>query len=120
MSLTTPPNLKSSTHAGTSILRPAMTKLKAATVLNQIVRKRKRETVEEPGSESSIPEPNDPDASLGTTSGTSIVPTKTHDGGEKPRRAPKSKQPPTISRNGSSSNLVTSCVPWPASFQSLE
>jgi len=97
-----------------------MTKPQAAMVSNQIVRKRKRKPVEEPESESPIPRANDPDASLEIASNTSIVPTKTHDGGEKPRRVPKSKQTPALSRDGSSSNLVTSSVPWPASFQSLE
>lgn len=49
------------------------------------------------------------------------VPTKSHDGGSKPRRVSRSKTPPTNSRNSSTlSNPVTSDIPWPASLQQLE
>ncbi|EHL02980.1 putative ATP-dependent helicase HRQ1 [Glarea lozoyensis 74030] len=86
-----------------------------STVSNKIVRKRKRKDVE--GSEepsTTLP----PSPSTSTTS----IPTKLHDGGSKPRRAPKSeKQPPALARSASTfSNPVTSSIPWPASFQTLE
>ncbi|KAG9228250.1 DEAD/DEAH box helicase-like protein [Amylocarpus encephaloides] len=89
-----------------------MAKLQAATVSNKIVRKRKRKGVDE--NESSA---TDVEAAI-----TSTVPTKTHDGGAKPSRAPKSQKGlPTLARNASTSlNPVTSAIPWPASFQSLE
>ena len=94
--------------------RPAMAGLKAATVSNQIVKKRKRKQNDEGRSQSPT------EASLEASS-ISTIATKTHDGGAKPRRTPKAKQPPTLSRNASSmSNAVTSAVPWPASFQLLE
>lgn len=91
-----------------------MAGLKAATVSNQIVKKRKRKQNDEGRSQSPT------EASLEASS-ISTIATKTHDGGAKPRRTPKAKQPPTLSRNASSmSNAVTSAVPWPASFQLLE
>ena len=91
-----------------------MAGLKAATVSNQIVKKRKRKQNDEGRSQSPT------EASLEASS-ISTIATKTHDGGAKPRRTPKAKQPPTLSRSASSmSNAVTSAVPWPASFQLLE
>merc|ERR1712225_122675 len=91
-----------------------MAGLKAATWGNQIVKKRKRKQNDEGRSQSPT------EASLEASS-ISTIATKTHDGGAKPRRTPKAKQPPTLSRNASSmSNAVTSAVPWPASFQLLE
>ena len=92
-----------------------MAGLKAATVSNQIVKKRKRKQNDEGRGESPT------EASFEASSSTSTVATKTHDGGAKPRRTPKAKQPPKLSRDASSmSNAVTSAVPWPASFQLLE
>lgn len=96
-----------------------MGKLQAATVSNQIVRKRKRKVVDDP--EEQFPAPSDAGSKIAST--TSKVATKIHDGGAKPRRTPKPKQPqpPKLSRNVSTlSNPVASAVPWPASFQLLE
>ncbi|CZR62305.1 related to helicases [Phialocephala subalpina] len=91
-----------------------MAKLQAATVSNQIVRKRKRKDVEAADCHSPAPESE-------SSSSTTAVPTKTQDGGAKPRRTPKAKQPQTLTRNASSSSSpVTSTIPWPISFQSLE
>ncbi|KAH9221387.1 hypothetical protein DL95DRAFT_382284, partial [Leptodontidium sp. 2 PMI_412] len=95
--------------------------LKAATVSNQIVRKRKRKHDE---SERQSPAPSDAgseEAGSEASTSTSTIATKTHDGGAKPRRTPKAKQPSKLSRNNSSmSNAVTSAVPWPTSFQLLD
>ncbi|KAL3418288.1 DEAD/DEAH box helicase [Phlyctema vagabunda] len=97
-----------------------MAGLKAATVSNKIVRKRKRNAAEEPEASDStrasdrVPDPESSDAVV-------TVPTKTHDGGTQPRRAPKAKAAPKLVRNSSSSsNPVTSAVPWPPSIQALE
>ncbi|KAH8656234.1 DEAD/DEAH box helicase-like protein [Tricladium varicosporioides] len=93
-----------------------MPQLKAATVPNQIVRKRKRKDATEEASPT-----NDTPGEVSITNTTS-VPTKTHDGGEKPKRAQKSKNtPPLLARNESTfSNPVTRTIPWPVSFQTLE
>ena len=94
-----------------------MPKLQAATVSNQIIRKRKRKDATDPDCPS--PAATSEAGSVATDSTT--IPTKTHDGGAKPRRIPKVKQPPKLSRNASSfSTPVTSAIPWPASFQTLE
>jgi DEAD/DEAH box helicase domain-containing protein len=96
-----------------------MPQLKGATVSNQIIRKRKRKDVEGPdGTDNSSP-PSE--AGSETSTNTSTIPTKTHDGGSKPRRAPNAKQPPKLARNASSfSASVTSTISWPPSFQTLE
>ncbi|KAI9824091.1 MAG: hypothetical protein M1832_002160 [Thelocarpon impressellum] len=54
------------------------------------------------------------------TSRTTAVPTKTHDGGTKPRRTtnPKPKKPPLLQCDTSS--MVTSDIPWPHHFKRLE
>ncbi|CZT00497.1 hypothetical protein WAI453_009301 [Rhynchosporium graminicola] len=94
-----------------------MAGLKAATVSNQIVRKRKRPQNDE--LECQPPAPSDVGSEASST--TSTISTKTHDGGAKPRRTPQGKQPPKLSRNASSmTNTVTSAIPWPPSFQLLE
>lgn len=85
-----------------------MAKLQAATVSNQIVRKRKRKApsdVPTADSHSTLP-----------PSSTSSVATKTHDGGKKPRRAPKDTntgngKPPLLRRD--SSTVVETSIPWP-------
>jgi DEAD/DEAH box helicase domain-containing protein len=95
-----------------------MPKLQAATVSNRLTKKRKRQDIETPEKEvDAIPfEPV-----LKGSSSTSVIPTKTHDGGVNPRRTPNPKKRPTLARNASSfSTPVTSTIPWPASFQSLE
>ncbi|KAK6585207.1 hypothetical protein PZA11_001934 [Diplocarpon coronariae] len=94
-----------------------MGKLKAATVSNQISRKRKRTCVQEPDHQLSALSEDGSEPS----SSTSTIPTKTHDGGSKPRRNTKAKQPPRMSRDASTlSNPVTSTILWPTSFQLLE
>ncbi|KAL9603442.1 MAG: hypothetical protein Q9219_001129 [cf. Caloplaca sp. 3 TL-2023] len=95
-----------------------MAKLQAATVSNQIVRKRKRKEAFDETPETANP---GPDAS-GEVATTVTVPTKQHDGGKKPRRtngtSPKKGAPPLLRRN--SSTLVETNIPWPAEFTKLE
>ena len=81
-----------------------MVKLAAATVSNQLVRKpkRKRDT-------------KAADAGLEAPSTTTSIPTKTHDGGKKPKRSSK---PPLIRRD--SSHLEETTIPWPDHFTKLE
>lgn len=107
-----------------------MPRLKAATVSDQIVRKRKRKSREdEPAAQEtpatpSTPPPQSPSADnsiISTTTTTTTVPTKTHDGGKKPRRTPKPKQAadkPVLVRRGSST-VVESSIPWPEHFTKL-
>lgn len=91
-----------------------MAKLQAATVSNRIVPKRKRKAP------SDVPEAESLDAPPLIT--TSTVPTKTHDGGKKPRRAPKDsntgKGKPTLLRRDSSTVVETS-IPWPEELTKL-
>ncbi|KZF25406.1 P-loop containing nucleoside triphosphate hydrolase protein [Xylona heveae TC161] len=91
-----------------------MTKLRAATVSNKVVRKGKRKASElENGT------PTDP-ASENPSTTTQTVPTKTHDGGKKSRRSGKSASDstPALVRQDSS-NFVNSNVPWPEHFTKL-
>jgi len=82
-----------------------MPKLQGATVSNQVVRGRKRKRTEPdvPEDETNAPDDvatNDDsvhDASQPATS--TSVPTKTHDGGQKPRRTPKKGDKPALKRN---------------------
>ena len=106
--------------------------MKAATVSDQIVRKRKRKT----NNEDREPDPESAPSS-GASQGveidgtstnaepeittTSTVPTKTQDGGKKPRRITKAKDgtgKPTLIRHGSST-LVETSIPWPDHFTKL-
>jgi DEAD/DEAH box helicase domain-containing protein len=96
--------------------------LKAASVSNEIVRKRKRKGAA--GPEQQTPEPtrlNDSSAESVTTSTTENVPTKTQDGGKKPRRVTKSKAGSAKSglARKNSSKTADSSVPWPAHFTKL-
>ncbi|KAI4174290.1 MAG: hypothetical protein LQ343_002429 [Gyalolechia ehrenbergii] len=96
-----------------------MAKLQAATVSNQIGRKRKRKTAIEDTPES-VEASSDP-VEASVTSVT--VPTKQHDGGKKPRRTiatskGKGGAPPLLRRN--SSTLVETNIPWPEEFTKLE
>ncbi|KAJ9638678.1 ATP-dependent 3'-5' DNA helicase [Knufia peltigerae] len=98
-----------------------MAKLQAATVSRQPVnRKRKHRTQEdESQATQSDSTPNTPTtADTITTKTTTTVPTKTHDGGPRPRRT-KANSKPTLVRKGSSSNLVESDIPWPEHFKYL-
>nr|POE54491.1 atp-dependent helicase hrq1 [Quercus suber] len=113
-----------------------MVKLQAATVSNQLLKKRKRKRQPETSeTENSTPLhthqhdtgelANDhPPANLrnisvsetigsSPNSSTKTHPTKTHDGGQKPRRKAKENgQRPTLSRK-SSSMVVETSIPWP-------
>ncbi|KAK4548349.1 hypothetical protein LTR36_010219 [Oleoguttula mirabilis] len=88
-----------------------MVKLQAATVSNQVVHKRKRKRQPEE-------EDNGAEAETTVPESTSTVPTKTHDGGKKPRRTPKSGDKPAILRR-SSSTVVETSIPWPDAFTKL-
>lgn len=88
-----------------------MVKLQAATVSNRPVNRKRKRTQPEPSSEKTR-------EIADSTAATTTVPTKTHDGGSKPRRTKKAKQPPLLRRN-SSTNLVESDIPWPDHFKYL-
>ncbi|CAN9291028.1 unnamed protein product [Alternaria alternata] len=70
------------------------------------------------GPDGSLIDPNQPDPIETTT--TTSVPTKAHDGGKKPRRAPKKSGAgrPSLARNNSSTFVETS-IPWPEHFTKL-
>ncbi|KAI9704792.1 MAG: hypothetical protein M1836_006572 [Candelina mexicana] len=93
-----------------------MPKLQAATVSNKRVPKRKKKAIEENDEESPAPQ----DGPLGKPLVTATVPTKTHDGGKKPRRAPAkdASTKPSVLRQDSS-NFVETTIPWPAYFTKL-
>ncbi|KAL6717152.1 ATP-dependent 3'-5' DNA helicase [Lecanora helva] len=92
-----------------------MVKLQAATVSNQIVRKRKRKTLGDSQSEAA---PDDPASTTTTT-----LPTKTWDGPSNARNATgtsgsrKTKKPPLLRR--SSSTAVETTIPWPEDLTKL-
>jgi len=98
--------------------------LKAATVSNQVIRKRKRKNNDDASSEgstvlsSAIPSSNE---SVEVTYTTTSVPTKAQDGGTKPRRVAKSLKgdagPPLLRQD--SSTHVDSSIPWPLHFTRL-
>jgi DEAD/DEAH box helicase domain-containing protein len=91
-----------------------MVKLQASTVGNRVVTKKKRKRQpESQGNEAN----DDSLSSIETSEATTTVPTKTEDGGKKPRRTPKGEKP-TLSRKNSS-NLIESSVTWPAEFNTL-
>ncbi|TKA80079.1 hypothetical protein B0A55_02473 [Friedmanniomyces simplex] len=91
-----------------------MVKLQAATVSNQLVNKRKRKRQPEESEEVVETVGEDAPPSNVTTS----VPTKTHDGGKKPRRTSKKGEKPPLLRQGSSTAVETS-IPWPEAFTKL-
>ena len=87
-----------------------MAKIQAATVSNQVLRKRKR------NASSDLPEEAELLETVLPSTSTSSVPTKTHDGGKKTRRAPKEAahgkgKPPLLRR--ASSRIVETSIPWP-------
>jgi len=92
-----------------------MVKLQAATVSNQVVHKRKRkrqaEETEEQTAAGGVETTDQTPTSLTT------VPTKTHDGGKKPRRTGTADRPPLL-RNDSSTVVETS-LPWPDALTKL-
>ncbi|KIV86896.1 hypothetical protein PV11_02477 [Exophiala sideris] len=90
-----------------------MAKLQAATVSHQPVnRKRKRRSKDD----DQAAQNNLPDAATSTTT-TTKVPTKTQDGGAKPRRTKATSKPAIVRRD--SSNVVESDIPWPDHFKYL-
>lgn len=96
-----------------------MAKLQAASNLNQVIGKRKRNTTPH----ATGPRQNDIEAADTDSPATSttIVPTKVHDGGKKPRRTVYGKagtpKPPLVRRD-SSANVETS-ISWPTHFTKL-
>ncbi|KAL8775359.1 MAG: hypothetical protein Q9209_000367 [Squamulea sp. 1 TL-2023] len=89
---------------------------------NQIIRKRKRKT---PLEEAPADDTSNCGATISpeTSTASTVVPTKQHDGGKKPRRTTnpsksKAAAPPILRRN--SSTLVESSIPWPDEFTRLE
>jgi DEAD/DEAH box helicase domain-containing protein len=95
-----------------------MPALKAATVSNKIVRKRKRKAVDDAKTVEDTVATDSGSLSGAEEADTTTVPTKTHDGGPKPRRVAKGKAP-HLERNDSSMSSAPS-MPWPESFQALE
>ena len=99
----------------TSVLyRYDMAKLQAATVTNRTVRnKRKRDSA-------SVATYTSHTVDTAAAS-TSTVPTKTHDGGEKPRRAPqdgkRQRKLPLLRKD--SSTMIETTIPWPEHFTRL-
>ena len=89
-----------------------MAKLQAATVSNQIVRKRKRKAPQG-SSDAAAAVDADSDTQLASTT---ILPTKTNDGGKKPKRTAKDK-PPLLRRD--SSTVVETTIPWPDQLTKL-
>ncbi|KAF2846475.1 DEAD/DEAH box helicase-like protein [Plenodomus tracheiphilus IPT5] len=106
-----------------------MPRMKAATVSDQVIRKRKRKVKHVEADEGATPAPDDtevdglnesqPGAATASSTTTS-VPTKQHDGGKKPRRTPKKAGAgkPALQRHGSST-LVETTIPWPDCFTKL-
>ncbi|KAF2877642.1 hypothetical protein BDV95DRAFT_481793 [Massariosphaeria phaeospora] len=96
-----------------------MPRMKGASVSDQTVKKRKRKPHEDelPSRETPAPE-NDVAEFPNPSTTTTTVPTKTHDGGKRPKRTPKKEgpKPPGIYRNGI---LVKNTVPWPEHFTTL-
>ncbi|KAK4630593.1 ATP-dependent helicase [Fulvia fulva] len=90
-----------------------MVKLQAATDRPpEIVRKPKRKR------QTPAPQTDDTNDESTTDNAVTTVPTKTHDGGKKPRRSKKNADAPTLERNNSST-VVESSIPWPAEFTQL-
>lgn len=95
-----------------------MVKLQAATVSNQLVSKRKRKRQPETSTGDSAPEATGLPTTDQSTNATTTLPTKTHDGGQKPRRKARAGENPTLSRKNSSMAVETA-IPWPAEFTQL-
>ena len=104
-----------------------MAKIQAATVSNQVVRKPKRkrgvdnEHSEDNHSQDTATTEDSPTEISPTNPSTTTIPTKTHDGGTKPRRRKNDTngtKPPPLRRN-SSTTIVESTIPWPEHFTKL-
>ena len=103
------------------LIAECMAKLQAATVSNQTVRKRKRKGPADEAPVEDVIEASPPSAEL--SAATTVLPTKQHDGGKKPRRTnnpAKSKGTVPALLRRDSSTLVESTVPWPDEFIGLE
>lgn len=99
----------------------AMPRLKAVSVSDQLVRKRKRKTHTDELQTKNVPDTEaQPGDGIVEVTTTTKVPTKTHDGGKKPKRSPKrdGAQRPTLGRR-SSSSMVETTIPWPEHFTRL-
>ena len=103
--------------------------LKSSSVSNQAIRKRKREAQDQHEEhaanaaklQTQAPEDSNIEALNDTASEnvtTTTVPTKTHDGGKKPRRTTKAKTPALLRH--SSSTMVETSIPWPEHFVKLQ
>ncbi|OQO02582.1 hypothetical protein B0A48_12110 [Cryoendolithus antarcticus] len=92
-----------------------MVKLQAASVSNLLVHHRKRKRVEPPAP---TPDEATGEDAATTDSTSTTVPTKTTDGGKKPRRTARGGDKPALSRQGSSTVVETS-IPWPDYFVKL-
>jgi DEAD/DEAH box helicase domain-containing protein len=100
--------------------------MKAATVSDQVVRKRKRKRLEHESESQTSPAPDsqppeESSTSIATSTTTTTVPAKTHDSGKKPKRNPKVNKEgvkPALVRHGSSAIVETS-IPWPEHFTNL-
>jgi DEAD/DEAH box helicase domain-containing protein len=98
--------------------------LKAATVSNQTIRKRKRRSNDDDSTDTSIVTPDEPvppTEPIAITSASTSVPTKTQDGGKKPKRVTKGKgdgEAPPLRRQNSS-KLVETSISWPPHFTKL-
>jgi DEAD/DEAH box helicase domain-containing protein len=103
-----------------------MAKLQAATVSNQIVRKRKKKAKDNGSEDETVDsrtgseQPAGPEEPFGTISTTTTMPTKTQDGGPRPRKAAKKNidGTPALLRKNSSA-MVESSIPWPPHFTQL-
>ena len=100
-----------------------MVKIQAATVSNQVVHTRKKKRKHAEGCEHNpVAVESAPEAVNGSeSSATTSVPTKTQDGGKKPRRTKKATdgvdRPELLRRD--SSTFIESAIPWPDHFQRL-
>ena len=99
-----------------------MVKLQPAPVRNVLPRKRKRKETESAGVAATTELDGTPQPADAQVEGTVTVPTKTHDGGKKPRRTGQgsggAKRPPALRRN-SSSTVVETTIPWPPELNKL-
>ena len=80
---------------------------------NQVVNRRRKRKASDRFDE--VIETADGDTPLGTTT----VPTKTTDGGKKPRRKKAAGEKPSLLRRDSSTDLVETIIPWPEHFKFL-
>jgi DEAD/DEAH box helicase domain-containing protein len=92
-----------------------MAKIQAATVSNQVVNRKRKRPRKNDVSATPDAEPTNGETLEETTT---TVPTKTHDGGQKPKRTKGAARPPALRRN-SSTNLVETDIPWPDHFKYL-